>query len=98
MNTITKKLSRMPYAQARVVIDENGAICLVSYSTVVIIIDPQGWLVCTGTYSATTRKHISAFMHEYGNGAGYYTAKKCYEDNETYNIYTGEIVSLADGE
>ena len=98
MNTITKKLSRMPYAQARVEIDENGGIYLVSYSTIVIIIDPQGWLSCTGTYSATTRKHISAFMHEYGNGAGYYTAKKCYEDNAIYNIYTGEIISLADGE
>lgn len=98
MNTITKKLSRMPYAQARVEIDENGGICLVSYSAIVIIIDPQGWLSCTGTYSATTRKHISAFMHEYGNGAGYYTAKKCYEDNAIYNIYTGEIISLADGE
>ena len=98
MNTITKKLSRMPYAQARVEIDEYGGISLVSYSTVVIIIDPQGWLSCTGTYSQTTRRHISAFMHEYGNGAGYYTAKKCYEDNAIYNIYTGEIISLADGE
>ena len=98
MNTITKKLSHMPYAQARVEIDENGGIYLVSYSTTVIIIDPQGWLSCTGTYSATTRKHISAFMHEYGNGASYYTAKKCYEDNAIYNIYTGEIISLADGE
>ena len=64
----------------------------------VISIDPQGWLVCTGTYSATTRKHIGAFMHEYGNGASYYTAKMCYENNQTYNIYTGEVMSLADGE
>ena len=98
MSTITKKLSRMPYAQASVEIDENGGIYLVSYSTAVIVIDPQGWLSCTGTYSVTTRNHISAFMHEYGNGADYYTAKKCYKDNTIYNIYTGEIISLADGE
>lgn len=98
MAIITKKLSRMPYAQARVEIDEHGGICLVSYSTNVIIIDPLGWLTCTGTYSATTRKHISAFMREYGNGSDYYTAKKCYENNTIYNIYTGEIISLADGE
>lgn len=98
MNIMKKKLSRMPYAQARVEIGDDGVICLVSYSTIVIIIDSQGWLSCTGTYSQTTRKHISAFMHEYGNGAGYYTAKKCYEDNAIYNIYTGEIISLADGE
>ena len=64
----------------------------------VISIDPQGWLVCTGTYSVTTRKHIGAFMHEYGNGASYHTAKMCYENNQTYNIYTGEVMSLADGE
>ena len=93
-----KKLSRMPYAQAHVEIDENGGIELISYVTMVISIDPQGWLVCTGTYSATTRKHIGAFMHEYGNGASYYTAKMCYENNQTYNIYTGEVMPLADGE
>lgn len=95
---MTKKLTNMPYAQAKVVIDENNAITLISYTTTVVVIDPQGWLTCSGTYSQTTRKHISAFMKEYGNGADYYTAKRCYEDGVTYNIYTGEIVSLADGE
>ena len=95
---MTKKLTNMPYAQAKVVIDENNAIALISYTTTVVVIDPQGWLTCTGTYSQTTRKHISAFMKEYGNGATYHTAKMCYEDNATYNIYTGEMVSLADGE
>lgn len=98
MNTITKKLSRMPYAQAMVEIYENGAICLVSYSTKVVIIDPHGWLSCTGLYSATTRRHISAFMFEYGHGADFYTAKHCYFDNAIYNIYTREFISLADGE
>ena len=95
---VDARLKSMPNAQCGVRFDEHGGIEFMSYRTSVITIDPQGWLSCTGTYSATTRKHISTFMHEYGNGAGYYTAKKCYEDNAIYNIYTGEIISLADGE
>lgn len=91
-----KKLAKMPYAQAHVNVDEYGAITLVSYTTEVITIDPQGWLTCTGTYSQTTRKHISAFMAEYTN-LTYKTAKDAYENNYTINIYTGEIISLGEG-
>ena len=91
-----KKLKYCPYGQAYVTVDENGAISLVSYSTTVIVIDPMGWLTCTGTYSATTRKHIGAFMKEYTN-MNYYTAKDAYLNNYTINIYTGEIIKLGEG-
>ena len=90
---VNKRLSRMPYAQAGVISDGRG-VSLISYSTLVCTISPEGWLTCTGTYSATTRKHIGAFMHEYGNGADYYTAKRCYEAGEAYNVFTGEILTL----
>ncbi len=85
-----KRLDRMPYAQAKVIIDDNGA-HLISYATLVCTIDNAGWLSCTGTYSVTTRRHIHAFMCEYGHGANYYTAKGCYEKQEEYNVLTGEI-------
>lgn len=91
-----KKLKGMPYANAYVEIDEYGAITLVSYTTKVITIDPQGWLTCTGTYSQTTRKHISVFMREYTK-LSYQHAKDAFMEDYTINIYTGEIQKLGEG-
>ena len=98
MKTI-KKLSRMPYAQAHVEIDEDGNIYLFSYCTLVIELTHDGQLTCTGTYSQTTRKHIGAFMHEYvtwpnGDSSDYYTAKHAYENGYRLNIETGEVEDL----
>lgn len=90
-----RKLTNMPYAQAHVTVDEYGAISLISYTTTVIVIDPQGWLTCSGTYSQTTRKHISAFMKEYTIFT-YQTAKDAFLNNYTINIYTGEVKSLGE--
>lgn len=93
---ISKKLKYCPYGSAYVEVDEHGGIALVSYTTTVISIDPQGWLVCFGTYSATTRKHISYFMKEYTT-LTYHDAKSAYENNHTINIYTGEVAKLGEG-
>ena len=93
--TVTRKLARMPYAQAGILEDGRGT-HLISYSTLVCTVDPAGWLTCTGTYSATTRKHIGAFMREFPTPCGYYDAKRCYERDEALNIYTGEVMPLAD--
>lgn len=87
---LKKNLKSMPYAQAKVII-ENNEIVLRSYQTDVIIVTADGWLVCTGTYSATTRRHIGAFMREYGYG-DYQLAKMLYKDGMKMNIYTGEVV------
>lgn len=94
-----KKLSRMPYAQAHVEIDDNKNIHLFSYTTLVCTITRDGWLTCTGTYSQTTRKHIGAFMREYvtypnGDSGCYYDAKRCYEAGYRFNIHTGEVEFL----
>lgn len=84
-------LKTMPYAQATIIATENTLI-LRSYQTDVIIIS-DGWMTCTGTYSQTTRKHISAFMREHNFG-DYFLAKKLYTDNLKMNIYTGEILPI----
>lgn len=90
---MTKRtLKTMPYAQATVIISEKKDIILRSYSTDVVIIS-DGWMTCTGTYSQTTRKHISAFMREFNFG-DYFLAKKLYTDNLKMNIYTGEILPI----
>ena len=86
----TAKLSAIPYGQATVNRHDDGTIVLVSYSTPVAFIDPNGWLNINGLYSATTRKHIGAFVKEYAN-IYYQTAKRIYEDGLAYNIHTGEV-------
>lgn len=92
MMTITT-LSAMPYAQATVRKYEDGTIVLQSYSTAVAYIEPDGRLYIRGLYSATTRRHIGAFVKEYAN-LDYQTAKRIYEDGYGYNIHTGEIVEV----
>ena len=89
--TTIKKLSAMPYAQAHVEIDDNGNIYLFSYVTLVAGIMADGTCFCNGTYSQTTRKHISAFAREYAAPLTYYSFKMMYEENITINKETGEV-------
>ena len=91
-----KKLSRMPYAQAHVAIDKEGNTYLFSYVTLTAILTADGWLEITGLYTATTRKHIGAFMAEYviypsGAHGTYQDAKECYLGGYRLNIKTGEV-------
>ena len=86
----TTTLTAIPYGNAKVHIYEDGTIVLISYTTPVAYIEADGRLIIRGLYSATTRKHIGAFVREYAR-IEYQTAKRLYEHDETYNIYTGEI-------
>ena len=88
MSYIGKTVAGHKYAQAHENLFTDGTVQLVSYSTVVIEITPEGWLHCTGLYSMTTIKHIGWFMRE--RGFTYQLAKQMYLDNKEFNIYTGE--------
>lgn len=88
-----KNLSAMPYAQAKVIIMDNGNIILRSYYTDAAMIRSDGWLAINGLYSMTTRKHIGAFVKEYAN-ISYQLAKQLYNDKMRYNIYTGEVAPI----
>ena len=93
-------LKKMPYAQASVQILETGEnfrCNLISYTTCVAHIIDGGWLIVNGLYSATTRKHLSAFASEYCN-TDYYTLKKCYEKNLAYNIHDKIFMDRETGE
>ena len=93
-------LKKMPYAQASVQILETGEnfrCNLISYTTCVAHIIDGGWLLVNGLYSATTRKHLSAFASEYC-GADYSVIKKCYEKNLAYNIYDKIFMDRETGE
>lgn len=86
-----KKLTKMPYANAHIEIDENGNIYLYSYVTLVAELTADGWLTVFGLYSMTTRKHISAFCKEYCGVVDYHYAKSAYERGCSVNTETGEI-------
>ena len=93
----SRKFKDHPYAQACIIESKNGYKVLQSYETIVIEINPEGWLkvntMCnpdTGELSHTTIRHIGWFMRELG--FTYQLAKQLYEDNKIFNIYTGEVV------
>ena len=89
MSYIEKYNNGHKYASTYVRIFDDDTVQLVSYTTTVIEITPEGWLSVTGLYSMTTIKHIGWFMRE--RGMDYYLAKKLYKDNKEYNVYTGEV-------
>ena len=91
---MTRKLTRMPYAQAQIRdYSDIGSDLMVlqSYSTDVIIVRGD-WLECTGLYSMTTRRHISRFLDEYYPGINYYSVKPIAGTGHKMNVRTGEIV------
>lgn len=77
------------YAQSYVAILPDDTVLMVSYTTTVIEIDPEGWLHVNGLYSMTTIKHIGWFMRE--RGMTYQLAKELYKNNHEYNVYTGQV-------
>ena len=83
-----RKFKDHPHAQASIIENIWGEKALKSYHTIVIEIDPEGWLKVNGLYSMTTIKHIGWFMRE--RGFTYQLAKQMYLDNKEFNIYTGE--------
>lgn len=92
--TYEHALRYMPNASAGVRKLCDGRTILTSYYTDVCEIDGEGWLTVYGLYSATTRRHIGAFLKEYANGASYDIAKRCYYDGLRYNVNTGEVKAL----
>ena len=89
------RLREHPYANAR--IDENpdtNELALISYNTLVVIIDGEGWMEVRGLCSQSTRRHISWFLRQQRQpGLDYSTARMCYMRELKYNIYTGEVRS-----
>lgn len=87
---IFSTLKSMPYAQAKIKRLTNR-ISLISYKTTVCEII-GGVLVVYGLYSMTTRKHISAFMREFG--LDYHIAKECYIKNLGFDIATKKFIEV----
>ena len=91
---MVRTLRKMPYAQAKVRdyadIGRDTRI-LQSYATDVIIVK-NGWLECTGLYSMTTRKHISAFLWEYYPSISFNMVKAIAGTKKRIYLMSGEII------
>ena len=87
---MTRTLKKMPYAQAQTR-EYLGMRILQSYATDVIIVK-DGWMECTGLYSMTTRKHISAFLWEYYPSISFNMVKAIAGKKQKLDIMTGEII------
>ena len=87
-------LRKMPYAQAKTRdysdIGRDMKV-LQSYYTDVIIVK-NGIMECTGLYSMTTRKHISAFLSEYYPSISFNMVKSIAGTEKRLNVETGEII------
>lgn len=95
---VDHRLETMPYAQAGVIL-RNGKVILMSYSTEAATLDTiEGWLTIDCLCSATTRRHVSAFLREYCPAVSYYDAKAAFAGGYAINVYTGEQMDRATGE
>ena len=91
---MVRSLRKMPYAQAKVrdYADIGSDMrVLQSYCTDVIIVK-DGIMECTGLYSMTIRKHISAFLWEYYPQITFQMVKAIAGTKDRLDILTGEIV------
>lgn len=79
-----KRLNKMPYAKAITYTEQDGTVVLVSYNTRVACVTPDGEPHCSMLYSATTRKHISAFADEFG--MSYKDFKHAYETEDLNDL------------
>ena len=84
-----EKLEGHKYAQASNFYDTMGGYGLKSYGTQVIHVDSDGWMICSGTYSTTTTKHIGWFLAECVPKYSYQFVKKLFLDGLAVNINTG---------
>lgn len=83
----TKKLRDHASAQCCAILYENGDIALRSYETIVLYYRKDtGFLYCSGTYSQTTRKHMSWFLREYFPNVRYQSMRDCYLHDEKYHV------------
>lgn len=88
-----RKINGHEAAQVKVREYDDGSQQLVSYATVVVELDNEGWLKVNGLYSMTTIKHIGWYMRELG--LTYQLAKHIYTHHMEYNIFTGEVIERA---
>lgn len=92
INYTTRRLSDHASAQCSIKLFDNGDVVLRSYATDVLYFRKEtNSLICTGTYSATTRKQIGWFLREYFPEISYHDVKRAYDRDEAIIYVSGQI-------
>lgn len=77
---------------------ENENVLFYSYDTIVLDCCYE-YLMCTGLYSATTRKHISWILREFFPNISYQRIKKIAGKFPlVIDVYSGDIINYETGE
>lgn len=99
--TYNRSLKYKPYAQAGVVLDNEG-VTLVSYESPIIRLhcDIIEFYNKGPDYSRTTIKHVLAFLKEYTPTINYYQIKKAFHTDacNEWHIVAGHLVNPVTGE
>ena len=88
------RLESMQHAQCHVTIQRRSLndveARLISYSTVVLVAQgtPEGGvrLMCSGTYSVTTARHINRFTTEFFGNSLYYACKRATDNSGAFAL------------
>lgn len=99
--TYNRSLKYKPYAQAGVVLDDEG-VTLVSYESPIIKLhgDTIEFFNTAPNYSRTTISHVSAFLKEYAPTISYFQVKEAFNTDalNEWHIVDGDLVHPLTGE
>ena len=100
------RLESMQHAQCHVTIQRRSLkdveARLISYSTVVLVAQgtPEGGvrLMCSGTYSVTTARHINRFTTEFFGSNLYYECKRATDNSGAFALVAEYSFTSAEAE
>ena len=99
--TYNRSLKYIPYAQAGILLDDEG-VTLVSYESPIIRLHRDAIEFCNTAPNCTrtTISHVSAFLKEYAPNISYFQVKEAYyKDAEIeWHIVDGDLVNPLTGE
>ena len=101
---VDRRLLYMPAAQAGIInhVDTfNGprpGYTLMSYATPAATLSDTGILTVDCLCSASTRRHVSAFLKEFCPHISYYDAKAAYNGGYSIDVNTGDHIDNTTGE
>lgn len=107
--TVDHRLQTMPSAQAGILDHIDGTDAhgryqrregwtLMSYATPAATLTASGMLTVDCLCSASTRRHVSAFLREYAPGITYQAAKAAHMGGYSIDIHTGDHINTETGE
>ena len=107
--TVDRRLSTMPSAQAGIIdhidavnalgrYEKRPGVTLMSYATPAATLTAGGILTIDCMCSASTRRHVSAFLREFAPAISYHDAKAAHLGGYSIDIHTGDHIDLETGE